>query len=66
MNDPTDEPWTAADDAVEEVREIRRKLWAQFDNDPVRMIEYLMEQEKQYRERLWDPRTRAREDKPAA
>ena len=66
MNDPTDEPWTAADDAVEEVREIRRKLWAQFDNDPVKMIEYLMEQEKQYPERLWDPRTRAREDKPAA
>lgn len=66
MNDPTDEPWTAADDAVEEVREIRRKLWAQFGNDPVKMIEYLMEQEKQYPERLWDPRTRAREDEPAA
>lgn len=31
-----DEEWTAADDAVEEVREVRRRLWERFDHDPVK------------------------------
>jgi hypothetical protein len=47
----TDE-WTAADDAVEEVREIRRKISAQFDHDPVKLVEHYMEQQKQYADRL--------------
>jgi hypothetical protein len=35
------EEWTAADDAVEEVREVRRQLWERFDNDPVEYRDYL-------------------------
>jgi hypothetical protein len=38
-----DEQWTAADDAVEEVREVRRQLWERFDNDPVKYGDYLRE-----------------------
>ena len=66
MNDPMDEPWTEADEAIEEVREIRRKLWARFDDDPVKVVEYLMEVQKQHPERLWDPRTRDNAGKSAA
>ena len=42
------EPWTEADDAVEEVREIRRRISAQFDNDPAKLVEHYMELNKQY------------------
>lgn len=66
MNDPMDEPWTDADEIVEEVREIRRKLWAQFDDDPVKMVAYLMERQKEHEDRLWDPRTRRTNGRPAA
>lgn len=38
-----DEQWTAADDAVEEVREVRRQLWECFDNDPVKYGDFLRE-----------------------
>jgi hypothetical protein len=39
----SDEEWTAADDAVEEVREVRRRLWERFDNDPEKYSAYLRE-----------------------
>jgi hypothetical protein len=39
--------WTEADDAIEEVWEIRRRIWAQFDNDPDKVSAYYMELEKQ-------------------
>jgi hypothetical protein len=58
MTDPTNEPWTEADDVIEEVREIRRRISAQFDDDPVKLGEYLMKLQNQHPERLWDPRTR--------
>jgi hypothetical protein len=43
---------TEFDDAVEEVRAIRRQLWAEFDNDPVKLGEYLSQYEKQSADRL--------------
>jgi hypothetical protein len=46
------EEWTALDDAIEEVREGRRQLWAEFDNDPVKFHEHLMEYQKQFGDRL--------------
>jgi hypothetical protein len=61
-----EEPWTAADDAIEEVREIRRKISAQFDDDPVKLVEYYMELDKQYQHRLVDPRIRRKQGKSAA
>ena len=48
MNDE----WTALDDAIEEVREVRRRLWAEFDNDPVKFHEHLVEYQKQFEDRL--------------
>jgi hypothetical protein len=57
MKDPIDEPWTEADDVIEEVREIRRQISAQFDHDPVKLVEYLMEMQKRHADRLIDPRT---------
>lgn len=41
------ENWTEADDAMEEVHEIRRRIWAQFDNDPYKVVAYYMELDKQ-------------------
>jgi RNA binding exosome subunit len=45
------EEWTEADDVVEEVRQIRREIWAQFDNDPDKLIAYYTELDKQYADR---------------
>lgn len=64
MGDSMDEPWTEADDVIEEVRQIRRKLFAQFDNDPVKFGEFLMESQKRHGDRLWAPPARARQGKP--
>lgn len=32
------------DEIIEEVWEVRRRLWERFDNDPVRINAYIMEQ----------------------
>jgi hypothetical protein len=50
-----DEEWTAADDAIEEVWEIRRQIWARFDNDPEKLMAHYIERDKQ---RVW-PRVEA-------
>lgn len=42
------EEWTEADDVIEEVREIRRKILARFDNDPRRLVEHYIERDKHY------------------
>ena len=44
---------TEADDVVEEVRQVRREIWAQFDNDPDKLIAYYnyTELDKQYADR---------------
>jgi hypothetical protein len=46
------EEWTALDDAIEEVREVRRQIWAEFDNDPYKYYVYLVEYQKQFGDRL--------------
>jgi hypothetical protein len=61
-----DEPWTEADDAIEEVREIRRRISEQFGHDPVKLVEYYIEVQKQYADRLVDPRIRRKQGKSAA
>jgi hypothetical protein len=40
------------DDAVEEVRAIRRAISAEFDHDPRKYYEYLVEFQKQFGDRL--------------
>ncbi len=39
---------TEADDAIEEIREIRRQIWARFDNDPKKLIQHYIERDKQH------------------
>ena len=45
------------DDIIEEVRDIRSRISAGFDDDPVRLGAYLMEYQKQFADRLVDPGT---------
>lgn len=65
MKDPMDEPWTAADDAVEEVREIRRQISARFDDDPAKLAQYYMELQKRHADRLVYPPTLNKGKSPA-
>lgn len=58
--------WTEADDVVEEVRQIRREIWAEFDNDPERLIAYYTELDKQYADRMIDTLDPTRRGKSAA
>lgn len=60
----TDE-WTEADDVVEEVREIRRRMWAEFDYDVDKMAAYFMELDKRYADRLIDTHAAKKTDKSA-
>jgi hypothetical protein len=55
VSDCIDEPWTAVDDAVEEVREIRRQISARFNHDPVKLVGHYMERQKRYGDRLDRP-----------
>ena len=49
--------WTEADDAVEEVRAIRRQIWAEFDDDPKKLIAFHMELDKRFAQRMSEPWT---------
>lgn len=41
------------DPVIDEVREVRHRISARFDHDPVRLVAYYMElQEQRYRDRL--------------
>lgn len=40
--------WTEADDVIEEVREIRRQIWARFDYDIEKLIAHYIERDKQH------------------
>lgn len=57
MVEPVEEPWTEADDVIEEVREIRRQISARFDHDPVKLVEHYMERQKRHGDRLIDLET---------
>ena len=56
------EPWTAVDDAVEEVREIRRQISARFDHDPVKLVEHYMKRQERHGDRLIDKPRSKRQD----
>ncbi len=43
------------DEGVGPVREIRRKISAEFDNDPEKLVEHYLRQQAQYRDRLLQP-----------
>ncbi len=52
------EPWTEADEVIEKVREIRRRISEHFGHDPVKLVEHYMEIQKEYADRLVDPRAK--------
>lgn len=39
-------------DALERVREARHRISEQFDHDPKRLVEYYIEQQQHYKDRL--------------
>lgn len=41
-----------ADQAIEEIREVRRRISAEFDHDITKYLAYLREQEKQHPEQI--------------
>ena len=57
---------TEADDAVEEVRRIRRAIWAEFDNDPEKLIAYCTELDKRSADRMINTPEPPEQDKSAA
>ncbi len=42
----------AADQAIEEIREVRRRISAEFDQDITKYLAYLQEEEKQHQEQI--------------
>ena len=49
------EDWTEADDAVEEVREIRRRISAQFGHDPAKVSAYHRALSERFQQRWAEP-----------
>lgn len=55
------------DPPIDELREIRQRISARFDNDPVRIVDYYIKLQEQYRDRLIDPpQTNEDKDQTAA
>ena len=59
------EPWPP-DPLLDEVDEARRRLLAEFDNDPRKVMEYYIQQQEQYADRLVNYGTPEKKDQPAA
>ena len=49
-----------ADEGVRAVREVRKKISAEFDNDPQRLVEHYMAEQEKHRGRLLGPGTAQR------
>jgi hypothetical protein len=65
MSEPFDyaDVWDEEVDAIiEEIWEVRRKMWQRFDNDPVKMGNYYRERERRggprFHRMRWGPRQR--------
>jgi hypothetical protein len=43
-----------ADPPIDEIREIRKRISAQFNNDPDALVAYYMKLQEQYKDRLLD------------
>ena len=43
------------DPVIDEIREVRHRISARLDHDPVRLVAYYVELQKQYQERLVVP-----------
>lgn len=54
------------DPVIDEIREVRQRISARFDHDPARLVEYYMELQERYRDRLVDRDTEKGADQSAA
>ena len=53
------------DQPIDEIRELRRRISARFDHDPVRLVAYYVKLQERYRDRLIDtPKTTGEIDQP--
>lgn len=43
------------DEGIRAVRDVRRKISAEFDNDPQKLIEHYMAEQEKHRDRLLRP-----------
>jgi hypothetical protein len=43
-----------SDPVIDEVREVRQRISARFDNDPARLVAFCMELQERHRDRLID------------
>jgi len=43
------------DEGIRAVRDVRKKISAEFDNDPEKLIEHYMTEQQKHRERLLRP-----------
>jgi hypothetical protein len=43
------------DPVIDEIREVRRKISERFEHDPERLVQYYMELQKRYQDRLLGP-----------
>jgi len=44
-----------SDPAIDEIREVRHRISAQFNHDPAKLVAHYMELQKQYEDRLIKP-----------
>jgi hypothetical protein len=58
---------TQSDPVIDEIREVRHRISARFAHDPVRLVAYYRELQKQYQDRLIETeKTDERTDQSAA
>ena len=55
------------DPVIDEIREVRNRISARFDNDPARLVAYYMKLQEQHRDRMIDcPKSGEPSDQSAA
>ena len=56
------------DPVIDEIREVRHRISARFHHDPIQMVAFYMEMQKQYQDRLMETTqsVELRRDQPAA
>jgi hypothetical protein len=58
--------WTEADEVIEEIWEIRRQIWARFDNDLEKLMAYYIERDRDYSGPMVTPPQSSKKGKSAA
>ncbi len=43
------------DEGIRAVRDVRKRISAEFDNDPERLVEHYMREQERYRDRMLEP-----------